>query len=288
MPTSLDDARDKLRWAEQHLEALRREIEPFEEANPYRISVNIDDDAGEYVFYVHDLPDLSPDWSLRIGDCVHNARTALNYLMVQLVSGVTGDAPKDIDDFEFPVYDEPKRFNGAIGNLRQNLAFAGYLTRMEELQPFNHANPSIWGLDAHGLPNLSGLPIALKRLSDLDNMDKHRVLHAVWLGVSWARSPSPTFPPEFQNVSRSTSNHPLEDGAEVGRWKFQTPLPFGWKPNEMDMQRYFPLEVSFDEPLALNAVLEVLPFCLWGVGAILRLFEPVFVNGAPPLPVTDT
>jgi hypothetical protein len=81
MPTSLDDARDKLRWAEQHLEALRREIEPFEEANPYRISVNIDHDAGEYVFYVHDLPDLSPDWSLRIGDCAWGSKPRIRPLI---------------------------------------------------------------------------------------------------------------------------------------------------------------------------------------------------------------
>ncbi len=54
----------------------------------------------------------------------------------------------------------------------------------------------------------------------------------------------------------------------------------------MDMKRYFPLEVSLDQPFAPKAVLRVVPLCLWGVMQVLTLFEPVFAEGKPPLPVT--
>lgn len=54
------------------------------------------------------------------------------------------------------------------------------------------------------------------------------------------------------------------------------------------MKSYFPLEVAFDEPLPTKAVLEVVPLCLWGVQAVLNIFDPVFTHGRPPLPVTDT
>jgi hypothetical protein len=45
------------------------------------------------------------------------------------------------------------------------------------------------------------------------------------------------------------------------------------------------LQVALAEPLPVNGVLEVLPLCLWGVRAVLGLFDPVFTRGDPPLPV---
>ena len=56
LPT-LDDAWAKLGWAEENYNVLRREIEAVEQRDFHRISVQVDQEAGEYVFYVHDLPE---------------------------------------------------------------------------------------------------------------------------------------------------------------------------------------------------------------------------------------
>lgn len=56
LPT-LDDAWLKLGWAEQNYAVLRAEIEAFERRDSHRLSVEVDRDAGEYVFRVYDLPD---------------------------------------------------------------------------------------------------------------------------------------------------------------------------------------------------------------------------------------
>jgi hypothetical protein len=168
----LSDAYDKLRWARNHYETLRGQIQPFEQRDSHTITCEVDPDAGEYVFYVHSLEPPDPDWGLWIGDCLHNARTALDYLMVRLVALVRGIPPRDVEDIQFPIYDDPQKFASRMGGLKKEPLFSGYLTRIEELQPFHQGNPSIWGLNGN-LPLLHALPTALQRLSLLDNVDKH-------------------------------------------------------------------------------------------------------------------
>lgn len=314
---SLDHAFDRLRWARKHFEILRQEVEPFEERDSHTISVEVKADVGEYVFCVHDLEPVDPDWGLIIGDCIHNARVALDYLMVRLWALVTGQDVRMIEHVSFPIFapsfpdpiesDEQvtsafatarEEFSSRTRKYRKEPLFGGYLARIEERQPFNSGNPSIWGAPSFQSggeiivagPHLHPLPTALQRLSILDNIDKHRVVHAAWLGVNiWRamhREADIRFPPEFKQKSSSTAGEPLVDGAEIGRLYFETPLPFEWQPNQVDMKRGFPLQVAFDEPTPFNGVLEVLPFCLWGVESVLRLFEPVFTSLQPPLPVT--
>ena len=286
--TDLNDAFDKLGWARQHFEALQREIKPFEESDKHHITVDINADAGEYVFYVHDLEDPKSHWGLLIGDCLHNARTALDYLMVRLDALVTRRDPADIGDIAFPITRSAKLFSGAkgIANARQNLAFSGYLTRIEELQPYNIGNVSIWGA-RDGSPLIHALPTALQRLSALDNIDKHRVVHATWGRVDFLESIDAViaFPPGFVSLPSVWNGAALENGAEIGQWRFVPPLPSEWTPTQMDMKRSFPLHVAIGDD-SFYGVLDVLDLCLWGVEATLQHFAPVFDGLQPPLPVT--
>jgi hypothetical protein len=152
LPT-LDDPWLKLGWAEQNYAVLRPEIEAFERRDSHRVSFDVDRDKGEYVFRVHDLPGLDATWGLRIGDCLHNARCALDYLMVSLVALGTGRRPEDIDNIQFPVWPTPKQFNSAIAEWKkpEYQMLAGWLARAEELQPYHAGNPSIWGWPEDGL-----------------------------------------------------------------------------------------------------------------------------------------
>jgi hypothetical protein len=133
---TLDDARDKLRWAKHHFEMLRPYIEAFEQRDSHTFTYEIDANEGKYTFYVHGLEMVDPDWGLVIGDCLHNARTALDYLLVRLVSYVTGEDPAEVKTVSFPIFDDPKDFGSRVGSLRKNLVLNSYLTRIEELQPF--------------------------------------------------------------------------------------------------------------------------------------------------------
>jgi hypothetical protein len=302
---SLEDAFEKLRRAKHHFEVLRPQIEAFEQRDAHRISVSVNRDAGRYTFYAHDLEPVDPDWGLVIGDCIHNARTALDYLVVRLWAMVTGTDAADVEDVQFPIrylhlpdpvvdnVDVQKAFAHARNSFKSDAAkfskepgFSGYLATIEQLQPFNHDNPSIWGLD-DGAVRFAMLPNALERLARLDNLDKHRVPHATWTGVHLFAGPSiDHFAPEgFKSLGGGTG-FALEHNAEVGNWSFATPLPGEWEPNEMQMKACFPVQVAFGKPGIFNGVLEVLQLCLWAVESVLIIFNPVFENGQPPLPVT--
>jgi len=277
---SLADAWEKLRWSRHHFEILRPQIESFEQAHDYTITVQVQPNTGEYIFNVIGLKPLITDWSMILGDCLHNARTALDYVMVRLVARVERQEPKDVESVTFPIQTDPEIFRSVTKKFRNDTSFSGYLARIEDLQPFNYLNESVWG--AHGC----GVPIALRRLSSLDNQDKHRIIHATWHGVPLPRVGPTGLPSGFKFLGSQTAVGPLEDNAEVARWTFETPLPSQWEPDQVSMKGYFPLKVCFDEPIAFKAVLEVLPFCLWGVEAVLGIFDPVFTHNHPPLPVT--
>jgi hypothetical protein len=288
---NLDDAVDKLRWAKHHFDALREQVEPFQQRDTHTFSVRIDQDAGEYIFWVHSLEPTDPDWGLIVGDCVHNARTALDYLIVRLCALVYGRHPRDIDDIQFPIVKHPDRFLGVrgIAEAMKSPFLKSYLTRIEELQPYNYGNIAIWGITDHGLPLMHSLPQALLRLATLDNIDKHRIINTIRHGVDFyqAFGRSSVWPPEFKDFAGTTTGAPLEDGAEIGRWRFQTPLPFEWKPDQVEMKRAFPIMTTLDESPTLAGVLEILEFCIWGVESTFALFEPVFTRLHPPLPVTS-
>jgi hypothetical protein len=286
LPT-LDDAWLKLRWSEQIYAALRSEIEAVEQRASYRISVDVDRDAGEHVFRVHDLPELDATWGLRIGDCLHNARCALDYLMVRLITLATGEEPADVEGVQFPIYAEKSRFNGAIGEHKKNNLLAGWLSRVEELQPFNVGNPSIWGWSEDGLGEefMPRLPLGLDRLTRLDNIDKHRCILQPWSGPKlWGGSLSA--PPDFKFTGGSRPMVPLTEGAETGRAKYETPFPAEWVPDQEDMKRNFPVQVSFSEPSLSKSVVHILAWCLWSARTTLLIFEPVFTQRKPPLLVT--
>jgi len=285
-PVSAAGAWGKLKRAKEHFDVVRTRVEPVDRGDTYRVTLDIAPDTGEYVFRVQDLEPLDPDWGLIIGDCLHNARSALDHLMVSLFALATGQEPADIGNVQFPIHSDPKRFARATVELRKHPGFSGYMARIEELQPFNWGNTSIWGRTQLGLPVQSLVGGALERLSRLDNVDKHRIVHPVWLGHAIVGHERIDFPEDFTLEHEDSSGEALENGAEIGRWRFATPLPHEWHPSEVDIKRHFRLEVSLNEPHLFKGVLEVLPFCLWGSACVLRLFDPVFASNGPPLPVT--
>jgi hypothetical protein len=285
---TLDDAFDKLRWARHHFDLLRPKIEALENADAHTIRVQIDAEAGKYTFYIEGLQDPHSDLGLIVGDCVHNARAALDYLMVRIYALVSGQDPADVAAIQFPIYDDPKRFRGAIGPFAEYPMATGYLTRIEELQTYNNGNPSIWGTKGV-FPMLHALPGMLDQLSRLDNIDKHRVTHAIWSQINPFGSMASrlSYPDGFEVIEEPNPSYgALKDGAEIGYVTFKTPLPSEWHPDEMDMKRVFPLQVAVGKGLGLQPALVVLGACLWAVESVLTLFDPVFAELKPPLSVT--
>jgi hypothetical protein len=63
-------------------------------------------------------------------------------------------------------------------------------------------------------------------------------------------------------------------------------LPFEWVPDQAEMKRNYPIQVSFNEPSIDKSVVRILALCLWSARMTLEIFEPVFTQQKPPLLVT--
>ncbi len=358
---TLEDAWDKLGWAERHANLLFEELGRFWDASNHRIVLEKDLDRGRYTFKVVDLEPTKVFWGLILGDSVHNARASLDYLMTRLVAIVTRQDPAEVDDVQFPIYfesdnppppkggkrskaerrgeqrgggpdeqgDTPKRPETRFRNdrgvtkLRENSAFLGYLATVEQLQPYNNGNPSVWGQvrgsstnpvrgarlveGADGemqmrissfVPGFSPVPEGLRILSVLDNVDKHRSIHGLWHRLDPGRRTGFTAyvdafeqltPPEGYEITESFRNSdPLEGGSVVGHLQFSGPVDGTWTPAEDELRRCFPIDITVGAGCtASEPAFRILQLCLNAARAVLYIFDPVFGQPRrPPHPVT--
>jgi hypothetical protein len=89
------DHHAKLRWARKHLETLRTDIDRFMDANPHELAVRFDRKRHQFVAALRAPKPLPRDWSLRVGDILHNSRSALDSLVHALAAQHLGRRPTD-------------------------------------------------------------------------------------------------------------------------------------------------------------------------------------------------
>jgi hypothetical protein len=96
-----------------------------------------------------------------VGDCVHNARSALDHLVFQLA--ILNNAPADAaSKVSFPVYLTPSEFKNATRTKIAPFINSTSFAEIEKLQPYITGN--------------DGVDDILWVLSQLDIFDKHRLL----------------------------------------------------------------------------------------------------------------
>ena len=138
-----------------HLEALDACVSSWIDSNPTNISINKDTDTGAN-FLKHDFTKPIPeDISLILGDIIHNLRSALDYIAVEIVR----KAGFGISDVHFPFHEtlDGLLINIGASNLCRASAEAALII-IEEIKPYQRGNLFIWSL------------------SRLSNTDKHRLL----------------------------------------------------------------------------------------------------------------
>jgi hypothetical protein len=127
---------------------------------PPGIEVN---DEGHMVFKHPKPRSLDPTLPMIIGDCVHNLRSALDHLVYQLAI-LNGAGPDAASQTSFPIYLKPKVFNDVVNKKVAPFISAAALTVIESLQPYKTSEPE---------------HCALWKVSQLDNIDKHRLFVVV-------------------------------------------------------------------------------------------------------------
>jgi hypothetical protein len=166
MPEIPEDVTMKLRHATRHLQTLNAQLSSFGDRNPYTDIAELHQHTpyvGELVTSMKVNREPLREWSLTIGDCAHNLRATLDYVALALWRTNSGDpTPKELEQIQFPVYSTQRRFRlnrlRLIGGLH-----VGAKRVIRQAQPYQRRNDP----DGH--------PLAL--LADINNQDKHRLLH---------------------------------------------------------------------------------------------------------------
>ena len=175
--------RSKVNRAREHLNSLE-EVEPhvlgpFQK--PYRTATTRE--GNDVVVRVHDLASIPPGLSLIVGDAVHNARTALDHVVMQLAMqgrGTLERAPstdREERRLSFPVTDDDAGFKRWARDVEPYLSDSA-IAVIEALQGFRlleQLEKDHGPLEEDERASYLLLD-PLARLHRLDNHDKHRRL----------------------------------------------------------------------------------------------------------------
>jgi hypothetical protein len=150
---SLDGVDGKIERAKHHLSELKDVLHVALDPRRYRFAFDSELENGEHVLRVYGVPRVDPVWSLIVGDCLHNLRSALDYLAWQLVLVDGGDPTSET---QFPIRQSPPT------QLKPAIRRPEILDALERTQPYSDPRDSY-----------------LSALQSLNNIDKHRLLLVV-------------------------------------------------------------------------------------------------------------
>jgi hypothetical protein len=161
----LDGVRAKLTRANRHAEELICEIAAWGERHPYGHTSEFDPDTSTYVFRYRIYEPPPPEWSVIIGDIVHNLASALDHLAWQLVI-LNCRTPIDRQT-AFPIFGDKEKWESSkrLGGQWMMEGMSDFhKLALRWYQPY-------WSNDPEKPP--------LARLRQLWNFDKHRTLTPV-------------------------------------------------------------------------------------------------------------
>lgn len=224
MAHPLDGVGLKCERARHSLDRLEREFAAFER-DAYRYRHDVERDGREHVYRVTAFRKTPNEWGPIIGECLHNALSALDHLAHQLAILHTGTLSDDLArDTHFPIYGTQQEFWDNLPQLRG--IGPEQVAPLARLQPYN---------GRYG-PDFDPLMI-LERLS---NFDQHRTLQTT--GYRFGGT-ADYYPDSL--IETVFPEGRLKLGAELGRFTFHPPDP------EVDVGPRFIVHIAFqDTPLA--------------------------------------
>jgi hypothetical protein len=176
MPGTPEDVRLKLAHARRHPQTLNAQFASFGDRNPYTTVGELHlrtKYEGDIVVRMMVNRDPLQEWSVTIGDCAHNLRATLDYIALALWEAHSGPPMRrQLKRIQFPIYSRQGDFrdnrHDRIGGLHPNAK-----SIIRRAQPYQRRNDP----DGH--------PLAI--LAEINNQDKHRLLHITHAIVQDAR-----------------------------------------------------------------------------------------------------
>jgi hypothetical protein len=215
MTNPLLGCRVKINRAKKHLADLKAAIDAFDALHPYGVMIDKKTETGYEVHRFWLNVPIPNDWGGILGDCVHNLRSALDLLAVELIKD-GGGTPGDYASF--PISSDPVHFRTSAIT-RINGASADAIKIVEGLKPYSGGEDTFW------------------RLHRLDIADKHQLLIPVaaaheMFGIKHdTRAPgSEHYPPAtMTRVPAIDRKFPLKNGDALS-WHVRVTAP-GYEDN---------------------------------------------------------
>ena len=147
-------AHNKLARARRHLDEIRAAIAAFFATQPYEIMREEETSTGDLVYRLRIHQEVPGDWSLIVGDVLHNMRSALDHLAWRLVE-LNNNTPGR--HTQFVICADQAAFQRAAPNNLRGVSQTA-MTFIENLRPYRGGDDLLW------------------QLNELDSTDKHRLL----------------------------------------------------------------------------------------------------------------
>jgi hypothetical protein len=168
-------------------------VQEFNESQPHKITQGRDDETGDRVYYLTEAKDPPPVFALIAGEIIQNLRCSLDYLAWKLVE-VNGNKPGRVNSFpilhhEATNEDEQKVFDAKVKGMSDEA-----IEVIKSLKPYKGGDNILWALH------------------QLNNVDKHRMLFTVLMGLSSFRRDSKG--DWFHSQERLV---PVHEGGEIMR-----------------------------------------------------------------------
>jgi len=255
-----DSARAKIERARQQTDALRAVFEGFYKSQSYSIRQELDPQAGEKRLVFHADP-LPLEWSVIIGEIVHNLRSALDHAIYELTCIESGGP---LEGTEFPIFDNESRYFAL--DRRGNPTRASGLFKIrgikdetrraviKGLQPFEFRK-------THPADQLPIIALVHK----LNIVDKHRTLHLCRMSTTQLQT---RVLRDIHPISMTIVIPRLEDGTEVTRWR-----PVGDFNDEVDMESEVSFEIAFGDSVPILAGKAVIPVCERLISGVERVLH---------------
>ena len=214
----------KYNRADEQFKALHKEVRAWDDRNRDTVFAERNADRTEYALKLKmsEFPDLKR-WALVAGEILFNLRCVLDHLVYALAVEESGaNPPQYAKKLAFPITDSHDALMDEIGKKRLYGLSTQAVNLIASAQPYPGGNR------------------ILAVLRDLNNIDKHRMLHLVALNVSEGAvlSPPEVSLPEFEVWVNS---EPLEKEATLARVKYSEPH------GKLGMEFAFVLTISFWE-----------------------------------------
>lgn len=270
----------KLDRGDHHLKRVQVEVAAFLYSNPWKVAFERDRQRGAnwYLarFVIERYP--PPEWSIRVGEAVHQYRSSLDHLMTELARLQRPVYIRRPDRSpNFPICTQPGQFwaKSDTGHIPANTVRRAvrpeHFTELERLQP---KQPE----DLRGPGGKISAPMALGLLRWMDDLDKHATLrpgfiapksityHAFWSIGNYGDVDPDAGDPDFEEIYKPLG--PLDHSTKLYRAKFR----FG---PHMSVPMTIEPDVSFGMAPYEWVTIEVLWACFSWVRRIIDRFREV-------------